>query len=302
MTDPLHTPLIPHARVVPPVAPSPARATARPMEASTEASAEPPGGVPVADEAPVAAVRTVAAPATPATVQNTAIGPVAGREPLQQTPELQPNQEPHPVREPHSDQEPHPDQEPEPAQKPSAARRWGIALALILASAVIGVLLADPPARSGLISARGGDLLLLVAERGLDVEPEQAVTDREAARAFVQDQTGLRIQPPRLDGAALTGASVVRFAEAFPVPMFVVEVADERVPIYAVTYAHLDAAEGAVTLARPIANRIVARNVHVQPLGPAGDGTLTSLVWRDRATIYVALTDAPDAVVDAIEL
>ncbi|MEM6785208.1 MAG: hypothetical protein AAF624_15920, partial [Bacteroidota bacterium] len=185
---------------------------------------------------------------------------------------------------------------------PSPARRWAMALVLILVSAALGVTLADSTGLVDVAAERSGDLLLLVAERGLDVEPDREIADRDAARDFVRAETGLRIQPPRLDGPVLTGAGVALFAGGFPVPLFVVDVAGTAVPVYAVTYAHLDSADGAVTLARPIANRIVARNVHVQPLGPAAEDVLTALVWRDRATIYVALTDDPEAVVDRIQL
>lgn len=308
MPPPLHSPLIPHARVVPPVAPqspqnaattSPGQPAALPqddVEAPTPDAAIPVATIPEATPpdatAPDAMVPEAAAPTTGADVGAAATEARTGS--LAETR----GDGPAAVRE-----RPDAAGEPVPPQGPTRARRWGLAVALILASAALGVLLADPPGRTGVVaSARGGDLLLLAAERGLDVEPDRALATPDAARDFVQAETGLRIQPPRLDGATLAGAGIARFADGFPVPLFVVEAAGEPVPIYAVTYAHLDAAAGSVTLARPVVNRIVARNVHVQPLGPASDDVLTALVWRNRATIYVALTDAPDDVLDLIEL
>lgn len=176
---------------------------------------------------------------------------------------------------------------------PAQRRRWLWAVALVLASAVLGFALADAPA-PGPPAASSSDLLLLLA--AATPGTPAPVTSDAAARAYLREQAGLSVRPPALDGFALDGVGVLDATGAVPVPFFSMAQDGQPFPVYALTYAYLDEAADRVRLARPILNRIASGEAYVQPLGDT-----TGLVWRDRATIYLAFVEgSPQPLLDAL--
>lgn len=155
---------------------------------------------------------------------------------------------------------------------------------------MLGTYLAAPPSRVA-AAPNTNDLLLLLGNR--PEAPAQSFDTSEAAAAFLRTETAARVAAPRLDGFSVTGAGIVETNAPVPFYQFSDGTVDLR--IYAFTYAYLDRIADEARLARPILNRAAAQPV-VQPLGAT-----TALVWRDRATVFLAFTeDTPAPLLDAI--
>ncbi len=177
-------------------------------------------------------------------------------------------------------------------------RRMGLALALIVAAGLVGFLASEALERTP-------DTNLLVLSARYDPgRAEQAFRPRSPAEAerLVQRTLGQRLAVPSIAGAALSSVRIAEVAPGARVPVFLFESAerdgggsgaDARAPIrvYAYTYALLDRFAERLRLSDDLLREIAAEGAF--EARPAGDAQ--ALVWRERATIFVAFPSSGSA-------
>ena len=130
------------------------------------------------------------------------------------------------------------------------------------------------------------DLLTLSIQQAPTLQPALRTSSPEAARTFIQRNLERQATIPAIEDASLAGVGLDEVAPGIEVPVLFYDDAQAGTfPVYVYSYALLNRFSERIHLAKDLLNHLAEEST------PAArePGDRTALVWRNRATIYVAV-------------
>lgn len=183
---------------------------------------------------------------------------------------------------------------PAPGAGPhSPLQRALVAALLIAAAALIGYVLSRPT------DGEAADVLARTAEVATRVPEPFETDDPAAALAYIHGEFGWRVGVPVFAEARLEGVAIAPLAPAVEVPVLLYRTAEAApLAVFIYNYALFDQVTDRLRLRRAdydalAGEEAVARRARGRDL----------VLWRDRADVYVAVTDlAPDRLLEGMRV
>ena len=174
------------------------------------------------------------------------------------------------------------------SQQYATLRRYlkyaAIALLLVFVGALARLLFQEDTQQQG--AAAPQDLLTLSVQQAPDLQPALRTNSPEEVSTFIQRNLERQFAIPAIEGASLAGIGLSEVAPEIEVPVLFYDDAQAGTfPVYVYSYALLNRFSERIELARGLLNHLAEESI------PAAreSGDRTALVWRNRATIYLAV-------------